>query len=487
MEIDVGNEDIAPDPPRAATAAPILPDNSGSPTLISDRIPPLSQDGTDESQSAGSLLTKLREKDDEIIFLKNTIRGLQDEIADFELHNRNITAAHLELAKLHKHLQTSHRKLAKDSEKESAEFQAKMNEMQTKVDDITASSGKFLNVKAKKPYHDLKATQKSLVHRQIRNEIAPRIDELLEKRELTVNQVVVQDINGQNPPIKIDTKPHRTFQQLTPLERETVAILSDSNSITRTSFTTYAAKRAIIKDLPPTSHLKEHHAIVMASLPKIIPAPVRKGGFLDIRGELKLQMEQLNRLDLLDLSEPVYVKGSLDATQYKHNGSMCIYTVEAISKGTEIGLVGLVEGGDGGVEMDESAGPFFDQILELDKNPIIQTDFGEVPVEVKGGGDLCNLYAQLGLCAATAKHSCPLCVLPKLSFWSAAFDPDLTEACNDRRLGRTRGNIMNEAVKTNPSFSVKGLPRTPLPRDPNALIISWMLICSLHIDLRLAG
>lgn len=225
----------------------------------------------------------------------------------------------------------------------------------------------------------------------------------------------------------------------------------------------------------------------MSQLPKIIETPIRSGGFIPIRAELKLQLEHLDCMGNLDQTETVHVKVGVDGTRLTHNNSVCIYTVESISTATDIGLVGAVKGGDGRDDMAQCGAPFFQQLEEIDKNPVIQTDIGDIPIELRGGGDLCNLYTQLVLSAATAKYCCPLCICPKGMFWATAINPALLHDCNSHGLGQTRGNIMNEAIRSKPAFSVKNMPQTPLPRDPNTLIIKWMLLCTLHMDMRICG
>ena len=440
-----------------------------------------------KSTSDESNQDELREKDAEIAFLKSTNQGLQEEVKDLESYLEYLHTSHGDLIKEHKLMQSSYAKLQVTSDKDTEELTSRLNHMQQKVDELANSKGKFFLTKAKKPYHDLSAAQKSVVHRQVRETVAPKIDELLEDRKLCVSLVVLKDVDGKNPSVKINTQPHRTFDQLTDAERQTVAELSDSNAIHRTSNASYAAKRKIIKDLPPLTHLQRHNENVASSLPPIRQAPGREGGFLPIRTELKQQIEHLDKLGKLDSSETVYVKYGLDSTRLTHNVNCCVYSAETISASTEIGLVGAVDGGDSHDDMDTAAPPFFEQIKELDKNPVIQTDIGDVKVELRGGGDLCNIYQQLGLCNATSKHNCPCCVLPKASFWETADNEELLRKCNGPELGRTRSNIMNEAKQTKPNFSVKNMPQTPLPRNPNGLIITWMVLCMLHAVLRLTG
>ena len=434
MELDV-NEDHNTPEDHSSTAIPSMQSTS--------------------SESNTSHEDQLREKDVEIGFLKSTNQGLMAEIHDLEAYLQYLHTSHGELMKAHKLLQASYSKFQLTTDKDSDELNSRLNHMQQKVEELAQSNEKFLLTKVKKPYHDLSAAQKAVVQRQVRETVTPKIDELLEDRKLTVSQLVLEDVEGKNPSVKINTKPHRTFDQLTDAERKTVAELSDTNAIYRTSNAAYAAKRRIIKDLPPLTHLQIHNENVTSSLPPISQAPGREGGFLPIRVELKQQIEHLDKLGKLDPTETVYVKYGLDSTRLTHNDTCCIYSAETISESTEIGLVGAVDGGDSHGDMETAAPPFFEQIKELDQNPIIQTDIGDVKVELRGGGDLCNVYQQLGLCNATSKHNCPCCVLPKADFWKTADNEELLTACNGPELGRTRSNIMNDAKQTKSAFSVK--------------------------------
>ena len=263
--------------------------------------------------------------------------------------------------------------------------------------------------------------------------------------------------------------------------------MSDTNSIYRTSHAAYASKRRLIKDLPPLTHLKLYDESLKAKLPPITVAPGRPGGFTPIRTEVKTQIEFLDRKGDLDQEKPVYVKCGIDATKMTNKDNCYVYSIETISSKTEIGLVGAVKGGDSADDMEKCGTSYFEELKELDVNPLVETNVGAVKVELRGGGDLSNLYAQLGLCKATSKYCCPICVLPKDRFYATAFDPNLVAGCNGRTYGRTRANISNEAIKSKPDFSVKRLPQCPLPRDPNQLIVKWVVYCVLHADLRLAG
>ena len=408
------------------------------------------------------------------------------ELQDYALY---CDSSHIELSKTHCDLQKAYNKLQIVAEKDSSNLHSKLNEMNLKLNEMSASRGKFVQnqEKSRKAYHDLCPSQKSVVHKDVRENLVPELDLAFKKRKLEVSQVVLRDSEGNNSTVKIDTQPKHTFDKLSPAELETVSAMSDLKSIYRTSHAAYAANRRLIKDLPPLAHLKQHDEALIAKMPPITQAPGRAGGFIPIRTEIKSQIEYLGRKGCLDLEEPVVVKCGIDATKMTHSETACVYSVETVSSATEIGLIGAVKGGDSATDMEECGQPYFEQLKELDKNPSIDTDLGPVDVKLRGGGDLSNIYAQLGLCKATSRYCCPICVLPKTRFHEAGFDPLLVQACNGRGLGRTRANIMNEAKLSKPGFSVKELPKCPLPRDPNTLIIEWIVFCVLHADLRIAG
>ena len=426
--------------------------------------------------------TQIREKDAEIQFLKSTNSGLLAEIKELQEYVNYCNLAHLDLQK-------SYTKLQVEAEKDNSNLSSKINVMRLKIDELSVSKGKFIqhHKNSRKPYHELGHAQKSAVHKDLRDNLVPELDTALKKRKLCVDSVVLAHTEGEQSSVKIDIRPKRTFNQLTPIELETVSAMSDTNSLYRTSHAAYASKRRLINDLPPLSHVKQYDESLKEKLPKITVAPGRAGGFTPIREEVKEQLEYLNRKGDLDLTEPVYVKTGIDATKMTNRDSACVYSVESISSKTVIGLVGAVKGGDSADDMEQCGKPYFHQLKELDVSPVVETNAGAIKVELRGGGDLSNIYSQLGLCNATSKHPCPICTLPKTDFYATAYDPDLVKKCNGRYYGRTRANISNEAIKAKPGNGVKRLPQCPLPRDPNKLMVEWLVYCVLHADMRLAG
>ena len=275
--------------------------------------------------------TQIREKDDEILFLKRTNEGLLAEIKDFQDYAQYCDTVHSELSKTHTDLQKAYNKLQIVAEKDSSNLHLKLNEMNLKMGEMSASRGKFVQSQARsrKTYHDLCPAQKSVVHKDVRENLVPELDLAFKKRKLEVSQVVLRDSQGNNSTVKIDAQPKHTFDQLSPTELETVSAMSDLKSIHRTSNAAYAANRRLINDLPPLAHLRQHDEALMAKMPPITAAPGRAGGFTLIRTEIKSQIEYLGRKGCLDLEEPVVVKTGIDATKMTHSETACVYSVES--------------------------------------------------------------------------------------------------------------------------------------------------------------
>ena len=468
-------------------------DSSSTPSNTLNFVSPESISSSAASSSSSSFPstdhdTQIRERDDKILFMKRTNEGLLAEIKELQEYAQYFNAVHSELQKVHSDLEKAYNKLQFVAEKDSSNLNSKLNDMQSKLDELSAAKGKFVQnqAKSRKAYHDLGPAQKSVIHKDVRENLVPELDSAFKKRKLEVSEVVLVDSEGKNAAVKIHARPRHTFDELNPAELEIVSAISDLKVIYRTSHAAYAANRRLIKDFPPLEHLKLDEAL-LATMPQITVAPGRPGGFTPIRSEIKAQIEYLDQKGDLNLAEPVIVKCGIDATKMTHNDNACVYSVETISSATEIGLVGAVKGGDSAKDMAACGPPYFEALKELDANPSIETNVGAVNVKLRGGGDLSNIYEQLGLCKATSRYCCPICVLPKDLFYRAAFDPEMVKHCNGRELGRTRANIMNEAVKSKPEYSVKRLPQCPLPRDPNMLIIDWIVFCVLHAYLRGVG
>ena len=187
--------------------------------------------------------------------------------------------------------------------------------------------------------------------------------------------------------------------------------------------------------------------------------------------------------------DEIFVVPGIDATRLTNQDSVCVYTLRTVvASGSEIGVVGAVQGGDSYQDMKNCATPFWKELKELAQNPVVRTDFGEFKVTVRGGGDLSNIFDQNGLGKATSHHSCPGCILPKSRFADVVSPefPDLISACNSV-LCRTRCNIINECRKPKPLFSVKNYPLSPLPLDPNEPLLLYFIVCMLHAIMRIVG
>ena len=245
--------------------------------------------------------------------------------------------------------------------------------------------------------------------------------------------------------------------------------------------------RRIIPELPPFTHIQRYDDSVISALPPLLDAPAKPGAFFSLKHEIRSQIEFLHKKGGLNMEEPVYVKAGIDATKLTSSTSVCVYSIETISDETEIGLVGAVLGGDSYEDLQLSAQPFLSQLKDIAKDPNIETEIGVIQIKLRLGGDLCNVLELLGLCKASCRNPCPICVIGKDQFASAAISPTVVAACNDARLGRNRANIMNEAIQSKPRFGVKRLPITPLPLQPDALIATMILICLLHARMRLSG
>ena len=217
----------------------------------------------------------------------------------------------------------------------------------------------------------------------------------LKKRKLEFRQIVLEQTDSDAAEIRLNSSiPHR-YDQLDSAERKKVSMISDSKSINRTSDASYAAMRRIISELPPLTHVKEYNHSVIAGMPALLDAPGRPGAFFSLRHEVKSQLEYLAQSNGLNSEETIYVKAGVDATRLDASKSVCIYSIETISSDSEIGLVGAVLGGDQYEDMALCGKPFFDQLKELAQNPNITTKYGNFAIEIRLGGDLCNLLEQL--------------------------------------------------------------------------------------------
>ena len=367
------------------------------------------------------------------------------------------------------------------------DLREKLTASNAKLAKIDEDNESLLEPAAKKPYHDLKSTQRVVVHREIRGKFGPKLNQFVKKRKLEASHVVFNDVDGIKTQVRINFQRHRTYENLTPFEKEQVRVVSDTNSIHLTSEGTYASHRRIVCELPPLSHIRQHNKIVMASLPQPQAAPRRDGAFVNLIQEIKTQLEFLHEMGGVDLSQEIFIQPGIDAAKLTNTSSICVYSVKTISKLTDIGIIGCVIGGDGYKDMDDSGGPFFEQVKKLAQNPLIQTKFGVVSIKIRIAGDLVNMNEQLGLSKASSNYPCPACNLHRDYFVSTSYNDNLRHACNGPALGRSRASIMNEAIKSSPDKGVKHLPLTPIPLDPNCLILDSVVFDVLHMRIRLTS
>ena len=289
--------------------------------------------------------------------------------------------------------------------------------------------------------------------------------------------------------------------------------------------------RSISHSLPPLTHLKEHNANVQHHLPVVIEAPGRSGGFISLREEATTQLEHLVKTVGLTTDDHVYLKTNIDAAKFMHRSSVCVYSLEIITKkGSQIGAVGACLGGDSYADMSETAKPFFINLKELAKIPFIQTSAGVFHVDVRQGGDMSNTSDLFGIVKPTGKHPCLFCVLPKSLFALVFSRADLLQACNTASviassnasapviassatsvasanlttstcssssstestsasvsLARTKGKLLEECCKSVRNHGVKNIPLSPLPLDLNLILLRYVLICILHLRMRITG
>ena len=134
-----------------------------------------------------------------------------------------------------------------------------------------------------------------------------------------------------------------------------------------------------------------------------------------------LHMEKVVDLAPTDI---VHVKFASDSTVLSHLLSACVTTVHTITnKGDEIGVVGVVSGGDSWEDMMLCAKPYLDQLHEFAKNPQITTEKGTYQIIVHVGGDMCHLLSAYGQMQASSGYPCFVCVLPKSDFYLTLFHP----------------------------------------------------------------
>ena len=226
----------------------------------------------------------------------------------------------------------------------------------------------------------------------------------------------------------------------------------------------------------------------MATLPEIKNAPGRSGGYVSMYDEGVRQLEHLSEYADITPEDEIYFKVAADCTKFVHTSGACIYTASIITtKGTDIGVIGAVLGGDAWEDMFLTAKPFFDQLIKLANDPKICTSVGTFAVKVIVGGDMCNLLEMFGLAKASSNHPCYYCILPKSQFAKVPYHPELLDQCNYGPLARTRSRIIEETRNSNRRFSVKNYPLCPLPLNPQEPLIETVLFDELHLIPRFVG
>ena len=424
---------------------------------------------------------KVEELESRVLFLQQSMRGLEEEVTEL----RQIL---FDNASICEELRRTHSALQKEGNKQTKAYQSELTLMEDKLKKLSEQTTKFKLAKARKPYHQLASAQQKRVRREVREIIAPELNNYFNERSLTCGRLVLDDVDGERESVQVHVTPHHKYSELTPIERQTVQRFSNSKSINFVSDESYAAFRRLNSEIPPLSHLKQYDRDIIDQLPALEDAPGRTGAFLPIQFALGQQMEYLVNKGDLAVGEEVAVKIGIDGTKLTNKDQLCVYTAATITKtASDIGVVGCVSGGDSSVDMDACAAPFFKNLKELALNPSIITSVGEFPARILCGGDMCNILAQYGLAAASSNHPCPVCIVPKTLFSKIFFQPDLLRDCNNGVFARTRGNILAEAAKSNRSFGVKRPPLSPLPLDLEAPLISVILYCSLHGVLRIVS
>ena len=417
----------------------------------------------------------------QVTFLKNTVKGLEDENVEL----RQILFGN---ASVYEDLRRAHRELQKKSDKSDLAHQSQLAQMEEKLQKLSDQASHIKMKKVRKPYHQLASAQQKRVRREVREVMAPELNHYFNDRNLTCARLVLDDVNGEKESVQVQVTPHHKYEDLTPIEKQTVQRFSDARSTNLVSDESYASFRRINSSIPPLTHLKQYDQEVIAEFPPLIDAPGRTGAFFPLRPELGNIAVHLVKKGELVVGTPLKVKMGADATKYNHISSICVYTAALITETvSEIAVVGCVLGGDGTQDMDETATPFFEQVKELALNPSIKTPVGEFLVTIYCGGDLCNILAQYGLASASSNYPCPICVCHRSLFATIPFQPQLLRDCNSSTMARTRGNIFAEAAKSKPSFGVKNAPLSPIPISLNMPLISVILYDSLHALLRLTS
>ena len=101
-----------------------------------------------------------------------------------------------------------------------AEYEQKINELQSEVDELR--KGKFAETRVKS-YKDLGESARTKFKRKFRDAFVSEINEAVKKRGLEVVHVEMRDKNDGEDKIRVNAQKSRTFNELTPLEKQQAA------------------------------------------------------------------------------------------------------------------------------------------------------------------------------------------------------------------------------------------------------------------------
>ena len=445
-------------------------------------VRPATEEGSYDDTPSVSLLTEISNLTDRNQHLTNLNAALEAEILEVRAYLFQNNFVHEELLK-------SHGMMTKETER----LQQQVIKLQEQVRELTEEVQEFRPPKAKKKFHELGPSQQTKVKRDLKDTLAPAADHYVGNRDLKLKQLIFEHADGTEKDVIVNAIGHRTYANLTEVGKTFVADMADAKVLGRISDVSYANFRAICSDLPPLLQVKQYEADVSLTLPPLEPAPDRSGAFCSLRDEVRALIEHLITMGLLTQGDHVWVKGGIDATKYSNRSSATIYSVAAITaKGNRIAAVGACLGGDGYEDVKKSGQPFFNQLHELAKSPFIQSTIGLIHVDIRQGGDWSNCAEIYGLSKPTCHHPCICCTLPKAQFELVSSHESVLDACNSTNseeggLARTRGNIIDQTKQSVRKFGVKNFPVTSLPLDPNRSLATFILICTLHLVMRISG
>ena len=445
-------------------------DGSFQPT--SESTPPV--DFTDDP-----LLVENESLRERITFLENSLDGLEREVTDL----RNVLFTN---EAVHNDLLKSFTTLKKSSSKECQGLEGKLEQQKQQIQQLQAQNKQVLQPRVFKTYHALSDSQKTKEHRRIREYVTSDLEPHLKKRKLGIRQITLEHSDGVEEDVRINAHPANTFANLTEAEKKIVSRVSDYKCLNRQSDASYAGINSVTHVLPPLSHIKSHNALIM--LPEIEVAAGKSGGFCKVLQEVETQLNHLTKVVELRPTDEVHIKAGIDSTKLVNKNSVCVYTIASIAKkGSQIGAVGAVQGGDAWEDMQLSAVPFLNQLEALAKDPNVATAAGIFKVKIVWGGDMCNLLELFGLSKACSKYPCLYCLLSKTQFAAIPYRSDIYTMCNESHLVRTRANILDESRKSVRRYSVKNSPLSPLPLDPSQPLLTIVVICMLHLVMRIVG